>query len=80
MYAAEAVAERLAASSVQEEAPEGGGDSEEQRRHQSRGGKALPKDTTKQKDREELKRRVPQSWPRRAMSSYLFILEGSGHN
>lgn len=61
MYAAEAVAERLATSSVQEGAPEAGGDSEEQRRHQSRGGKALPKDTTKQKDREELKRRVPQS-------------------
>lgn len=58
LYAAEAVAEQLAASTMQERAPEAGEEDDELRKHQTRGGKALARDPTKQKDKEELKKKV----------------------
>lgn len=54
------MAKQLAVSGIQDDVAgaEKEEDDTDRKRHQSRGGKALPRDTTKQKSKEEVKKKV----------------------
>lgn len=86
LYAAEIIAEQLTASSIQEGTTGAGEKNDELKKHQTRGGKALSKDLTKQKDKEELKKKVTNilySWlevPETLILSSRLIIESSGDN